>query len=126
MQARLLAHIKGQTNSFEFHKDIRKVALIFEKDADKRILAEKYLINKLDTLRNVQYVEGKRYKKIGFGKVNPFGNCPYLRGGKHLCGKRAHANGFCYSHGGNGVTVASLQEKAVEDYLKTAAIEQEE
>lgn len=114
---RLLQHVLGATNSKEYYKEIDKVSVIQEEDIEVRLVVENYLLRKYSTVRNVTKYGERISKKEGFGGIDVFGKCSYtLESGKR-CRARSHSNGYCHNHGGNGISVASIQEKAVEDYL---------
>lgn len=120
MRRRVLDHIGGYTNTRDFHKKLKKVAFIYESDIEKRLTAELYLTRTLQGIKvvNQTYPHEKKGIKVGFRGVKVFGNCQYDTGVR-TCSINAHSNGFCHKHGGNGITISSIQEKAVEEYLKT-------
>jgi hypothetical protein len=120
LKERIASHLYGITNSRNFYKDFRKVALIFEEDSEKRHCAEIYLINTFEGLRNIAsyFPDGRKTIKEGFDGVELFGRCQGVSGNGNPCSMKASSNGFCHKHGGNRVTLASIQAKAVEDFLK--------
>lgn len=119
---RLVNHLSGKTNIEKIHQTIKYVALAFEEDVTKRLVAENYLINKeRNFTSNVKNYFGSQIK-LGeqaypslANKI--FGLCKTIKPNGEKCKNHAHSNGFCHLHGGNGVTSTKLIAQIVEDYL---------
>lgn len=121
LRIRILDHITGNTHTKRYYHNFKKCSLIYESDELKRRILEYYLINTLNPPLN----DSLNTRKIPRNKV------PYLvrnqrcngmtKNGKK-CNLIAHTNGFCYLHGGNGITLQKIRkeagESAVNEYLE--------
>lgn len=110
LKERIRQHLTKQTNTKRYSHNFKKIALIFEKDALKRKVAEVYLINALDAPLNRSL---RLTDNIGRQKIVPhkaFSQCSGTTNDGHRCKRNGHTNGFCHLHGGNGNSLSSLRE----------------
>lgn len=114
LKNRVRSHLLGSTNAKKFHKDIEYIEIIFEPDTLKRRTIEKFIIaEKQDLYNDVRFLQPSIKKEIdGFESVDVFGKCE-----AEGCKNTGHTNGFCHSHGGNGISMNYIKNKAIEDFI---------
>lgn len=120
LRLRILEHIGGNTNTKRYSHNFKKCSVIYEDDRLKRRVLEFYLINQLNPPLN----DSLNTRKIPRQKV-PYivknQKCKGITKKGKKCNLVAHTNGYCYLHGGNGITLEKIRktaaERAVDEYI---------
>lgn len=113
LRNRLHSHFGGYSNTYRYSYLFKYCSVIYEEDAELREVGEMFLIKKLNTPLNKPLVsdrgiDGKPIDK----KISSSEKCQGTTNHGKRCGLRAHANGFCHYHGGNGITMSKIAEEA--------------
>jgi hypothetical protein len=119
LRLRISLHLSGHSNTSRHSHRFARCSMLFENDPLSRKLYEMYLIGTLQPPLNstMRYIPGEFAPDDGsvFKPQQSLCQGTTLRGTR--CRQRAHGNGFCHLHGGNGDTQQAYMEKVRQQYL---------
>jgi hypothetical protein len=115
LKSRLFAHFNLLTHTKPFAHLFVRCSMFQEGDQINKNIYELYLINKYKPFLNVRDKVSDRYSEAK--KITRFSpKCQYIHEDGRPCKRVAHVNGFCGSHGGNGITKKTYVEKAIREF----------
>jgi excinuclease UvrABC nuclease subunit len=111
LQKRLPEHFSKVSNIFKYRGQFHTVKAFIEEDSLSRRIYEMYLISHYKTELNII---GNDFK-IPEDKATST-RCKFIRNNDERCKKKAHTNGYCGLHGGNGISMGKLIQEAIVEY----------
>lgn len=118
LKTRIYAHFAGCTNTSRFAEHFDYCEMFYEDDLMKREIYEYYLINTdqpiLNTAKRNYNVPSNEIIKAQSKPIR----CKGIKKDGTKCRSYAHSNGFCYMHGGNGISYSSIREQAIKKVIE--------
>lgn len=111
LKTRISHHFKGLSNTSRYASHFDHCSIVFEDCESKKRACEYYLINTLKTPLNLS----KNGHSLYSATLPNEARCNGITLKGERCKQRAHGNGYCHLHGGDGVTKSSIIEKVLQE-----------